>query len=73
MRGEGVGHGKDAWAAFREKLDDYSREALQAAHLEIETVKMRSNEDPDEFLYKRDRCRNHLNSLILKKGSSDNQ
>ena len=34
----GVGHGKDAWAAVREKFDGCSRETLRAAHREMETV-----------------------------------
>ena len=67
----GVGHGKDAWAALREKVDDCSREALRAGHRESETVKMRSDEDPDNFLYKKDRCRDRLNSVTPKEFPSD--
>ena len=40
-RDEGVGRGQDAWTALREKFYDCSREALRAAHREMETVKMR--------------------------------
>ena len=50
-REDGVGHGLDAWAALREKFDGCSCETLQAVHRELETVKMRSDEDPDDFLY----------------------
>ena len=32
---------------------------------------MRSDEDPDDFLYKKDRCRDDLNSAIPKEGPSD--
>ena len=32
---------------------------------------MRSDEDPDDFLYKKDRCRDRLNSVTLKEGPSD--
>ena len=49
-REDGVGHGQDAWGALREKFDGCSREALRAAHQELETVKMGSNEYPDEFI-----------------------
>ena len=49
--------------ALRENFDGCSREALRAAHRELETVKMRSDEDPDDFLYKKDRCRDRLNSV----------
>ena len=45
----GVGHGQDAWEALRETFGGCSREALRTAHLELETVKMRSDEDPDDF------------------------
>ena len=38
-REDGVGHGQDAWAALRETFDGCSREALRAAHRELETVK----------------------------------
>ena len=69
----GVGHGNDTWEALREKFDGCSREALRAAHQEIQTVKMRSGEDPDSFLYKKDRCRDRLNSVTPKKGPSDRQ
>ena len=70
-REDGVGHGQDAWGALREKLDGCSRKALRAAHRELETVKMRSDEDPDDFLYKKDRCRDRLNSVIPKEGPSN--
>ena len=40
-RDEGVGHGQDAGAALREKFYDCSREALRAAHQEMETLKVR--------------------------------
>ena len=34
-------------------------------------MKMRSDEDPDDFLYKKDRCRDRLNSVTPKEGPSD--
>ena len=37
----------------------------------METVKMRSDGDPDDFLYKNDRCHDRLNSVTPKKGPSD--
>ena len=70
-REDGVGHGQDACGALREKFDGCSREALRAAHRKLETVKMRSYEDPDDFLYKKDRCRDRLNSVTPKEGPSD--
>ena len=70
-REDGVGHGKDAWAALREKFDGCLREALRAAHRELETVKIRSDEDLNYFLYKKDRCHDRLNSVTPKEGPSD--
>ena len=32
---------------------------------------MRSNEDPDDFFYKRGRCRDRLNSVTPKEGPLD--
>ena len=43
------------------------------AHLEMETVKMRADEAPDKFLYKKDRCWDRLNSFTPKEGRSDRQ
>ena len=70
-RENGVGHGQDAWGDLREKFDGCSREALRAAHRELETVKMRSDGNPDDFLYKKDRCHDRLNSVTPKEGPSD--
>ena len=70
-REDRVWHGQDAWRALREEFDGCSREALRAAHRELETVKMRSDEDPDNFLYKKDRFRDHLNSVTPKEGPLD--
>ena len=50
IREGGLGHGQDAWAALREKFDGCSREALRPGNREMETVKMRPDEDPDDFL-----------------------
>ena len=69
----GVEHRQDAWAALREEFDDCSREALRAEHREMETVEMQSNEDPNVFLCKKDRCRDRLNSATRKEGPSDRQ
>ena len=66
-------HGQDAWGALREKFDGCLREALRAAHRELETVKMRSDEDLDHFLYKKDWCRDRLNSVTPKEGPSNHR
>ena len=56
-----------------EKFDGCSREAFGVAHRGMETVKMRSDEDPNDFLYTKDRCRDRLISVILKEGPSGYQ
>ena len=70
-REDRVGHGQDAWGALREKFDGCSREALRAAHRKLETVKMRSDEDPHDFLYIKASCRDRLNSVTPKEGPSN--
>ena len=70
-REDGVGHGQDSWGALREKFDGCSREALRAAHRELETVKIPSDKDPDNFLYKKDRCHDRLDSVTPKEDPSD--
>ena len=70
---DGVGHVQNAWAALREKFNGCSREALQVAHREMETAKMRLDEDPNDFLYKKDRCRDRLNLITPKITPSDRQ
>ena len=72
-REDGVGHGQDAWAALRETFDGCSREALRAAYREMEMVKMRLDEDTDDFLYKKDQCRGRLNIVSPKEIPSDRQ
>ena len=72
-REDGVGHVQDAWAALRKKLDGCSREALRAAQREIQTVKIWSDKDPDDFRNKKDRWRDRLNSVTPKEGPSDRQ
>ena len=73
MREEKEGHGQDAWAALREKFDGCSREALRVAHREMETVKMWSDYDLDDFFHKKDRCRDRFMSVTPKESPSDCQ
>ena len=39
----------------------------------METVKMWLDEDPNDFLYKEDWCRDHFNSVTPKEGPSNHQ
>ena len=72
-RDDGVGHGQDAWAALRENFYGCSRKALLVTYREIETANTQSDEDPNDFLYKKDRCRDRVNSVTPKEGPSDRQ
>ena len=65
---DGKEHRKDTSAGLREKFDGYSCEAFWAAYREMETVKMRSNEGPDDFLPPKDRYRDRLNLVTPKEG-----
>ena len=73
IRDDGVGHGQDAWAALSEKFDGCSREVLGAAHREMQTVKRRSDEDPDDILNKKNRSRDRPDFVTPKKDPSDRQ
>ena len=66
-------YGQDAWAALREKFDGFSREALRAAHREMEVVKIRSDGDLHDFRCQKNRCRDRLNFVTSKKGPSNCQ
>ena len=48
---DGAGHGQQAWAALREKFKGSSREAIRAEHSKMNNTRMRSDQDPDEYLY----------------------
>ena len=73
LREDGVGYGKDAWPALHETFDGCWREALRAVHREIETMQTWSDKDPDSFLNKKDRCRDHPNSFTPEENLSDRQ
>ena len=73
MENEEVGHRYYTRAALRKTLDGTSREVLRVAHLEMETVKMRLDDDPDDSLYRKDQCRDHLICVTSKEGPLDLQ
>ena len=73
LREDGVGYGQDAWPALHETFDGCSREALRAVHREMETMQTWSDNDPDNFLNKKDRCRDHPNSVTPEENLSDRQ
>ena len=68
-----AGHGQQAWAALREKFKGSSREAIRAEHLKMNDTRMRSDQDPDEYLYIMDSCRDRLNACDPPEGPADRQ
>ena len=59
---EGSGHGQRVWAALCEKFDGCSGEALRAEHAKMNSSRMSTGQDPDEFLYELDIRRERLNA-----------
>ena len=70
---EGVGHGHDSWVVLHDKFDGFSRETVRAAYRKMETVKMQSDENPDNFISKKNWCRDRLNAVDPKEGPSNRQ
>ena len=67
------GHCQQAWVALCEKFDGCSREALRAEHYRMNHTKMAPGQDPDEFLYIVDSCRDRLNRSTPPEGPTDRQ
>ena len=70
---DGAGHGQQAWGALREKFKGSSREAIRAEHSKMNNTRMRSEQDPDEYLYIMDSCRDRLNACDSPEGPTDRQ
>ena len=70
---EGVGHGQQAWAALREKFGGGSRAAIRAEHIRMASTRMRHGQDPDDYLYPMDSCRDSLNARDPPEGPTDRQ
>ena len=70
---ERAGHGQQAWAVFREKFDGCSRAAIRAEHIRMTSMRMRPSQDPDNYLYHLDSCRNRLNACNPPEGHTDRQ
>ena len=68
-----AGHGQQAWAALREKFKGSSREAIRTEHSKMNDTRMRSDQDPDEYLYIMDSCRDRLNACDPPEGPADRQ
>ena len=53
-RENGVGNGQAAWNALEEKYNSDTKEARRAYHEKLHITKMKSGDDPDDFLYTMD-------------------
>ena len=68
-----AGHGQQAWAALREKFRGSSRKAIRAEHVKMNNTLMRSGQDPDEYLYIMDSCRDRLTRCDPPEGTTYRQ
>ena len=70
---EGSEHGHRAWADLREKFDGCSKEALRVELATMNPARMSPGQDPEEFLYELDTCRERLNACDPPEGPTDRQ
>ena len=70
---EGAGHGHQAWAALREKFDECLRAAIRAEHIRMKNTRVRPGQDPDDYVYHMDNCRDRLNACDPPEGPTDRQ
>ena len=62
-REDGVGNGQAAWSALEEKYNCHTKEARRAYHEKLHSTKMKSGDDPDDFLYTVDGFRERLEDM----------
>ena len=62
-REDEVGNGQAAWNALEKKYNSNTKEARKAYHEYLHNVKMKSGDDPDDFLYTMDGYRERLKDM----------
>ena len=62
-REDGVVNGQAAWNALEEKYNSHTKEATRAYHEKLRSTKMKSGDDPDDFLYTMDGFRERLEDM----------
>ena len=62
-REDGVGNGQAAWKALEKKCNSNTKEARRAYHEYLHSAKMKSGDDPDDFLYTMDGYRERLKDM----------
>ena len=70
---DGARHRQQASAALREKFKGSSREVIRAGHSKMNNTRMRSDQDPDEYLYIIDGYHDRLNACDPPEGPTDRQ
>ena len=62
-REDGVGNGQAAWSALEEKCNSHMKEARRAYHEQLNSTKMKSGDDPDDFMFTMDGFRGRLEDM----------
>ena len=62
-REDWVGNGEAARSALEEKYNSHTKEARRAYHEKLHSTKMKSGDDPDDFLYTMDGFRERLEDM----------
>ena len=62
-REDGVGNGQAAWNALEKKYNSNTKEARRVYHEYLHNAKMKSGDDPDDFLYTMDGYRERLKDM----------
>ena len=62
-REDGVGNGQAARNALEEKYNNHTKEARRAYHEKLHSTKIKSGDDPDDFLYTMDGFRERLEDM----------
>ena len=53
-REDEVGNGHAAWTAMEEKYNSHTKQPRRAYHQQLYNTKMKSGDDPDDFIYSMD-------------------
>ena len=62
-RDDGADTGQAAWSALEEKYNSHTKEARRAYHEKLHSIKRKSGDDPDGFLYTMDGFRERLEDM----------
>ena len=62
-REDGVRNGQAAWNALKKKYNSNTKEARRVHHEYLHNAKMKSGDDPDDFLYVMDGYRERLKGM----------